>query len=334
MTDKEQINNFAKDINVPRKEQIIIDGIDVSGCEFYVHYDYGRFSHGCSLHKDMFGLPVYCDIADCCEDCYFKQLARKTQECEQQQKTLDELIGCVSIWEGFTEEESKLAKDSSIADLIMLLRKKTQECEKLEDFRTLTREVFTFGDSDVDDENFIKYLQEYSRSYEEAIDGYYRLTNITGIDYTVHGGADIEEIIKRVDILKQECEELKKQLMQKSEVDMFFNTPIEGWSNDPCGICPHKAENEVLKKEIINKNEKIKELRFSVSDLTNRLCSLNAEKSFRIVDLEQALEEIEKVINNILNSCLGRNTVSCRPAHNVCGDLINILDIVNKAKEQ
>ena len=65
------------------KEQIIIDGVDVSKCEFYMHYDYGKFSHGCSLHKDMFGLPVCCDIADCCKDCYFKQLARKTQECEQ-----------------------------------------------------------------------------------------------------------------------------------------------------------------------------------------------------------------------------------------------------------
>ena len=63
--------------------QIIIDGVDVSKCEFYMHYDYGKFSHGCSLHKDMFGLPVCCDIADCCKDCYFKQLARKTQECEQ-----------------------------------------------------------------------------------------------------------------------------------------------------------------------------------------------------------------------------------------------------------
>ena len=65
------------------KEQIIIDGVDVSKCEFYMHYDYGKFSHGCSLHKDMFGLPVCCDIADCCKDCYFKQLARKTQECEE-----------------------------------------------------------------------------------------------------------------------------------------------------------------------------------------------------------------------------------------------------------
>lgn len=47
---------------------------------------------------------------------------------------------------------------------------------------------------------------------------------------------------------------------------------------------------------------------------------------------KQALDEIEEIINNILNSCLGRNTVSCRPAHNVCGDLIKILDIINKAK--
>lgn len=189
------------------KEQIIIDGVDVSKCEFYMHYDYGKFSHGCSLHKDMFGLPVCCDIADCCKDCYFKQLARKTQE----------------------------------------------------------------------------------------------------------------------------CEELKKQLMQKSEVDMFFNTPIEGWSNDPCGICPHKAENEELKKEIINKNEKIKELRFSISDLTNRLCFLNAEKSFRIVDLEQALDEIEKEL---------KEDIYCENQECGCDDFeeclncvkTQILDIINKAK--
>ena len=53
----------------------------------------------------------------------------------------------------------------------------------------------------------------------------------------------------------------------------------------------------------------------------------------KVDEYKKALEKIEKVINNILNSCLGRNTVSCRPAHNVCGDLINILDIIKKIKE-
>lgn len=123
MTDK-QI--FVKDINVSRKEQIIIDGVDVSECEFYVHYDYGKFPHGCSLHKDMFGMPACCDVADCCKNCYFKQLARKTQE----------------------------------------------------------------------------------------------------------------------------CEELKIKLMQKDEVNTFFNTPIEGWSSNPCDICENKNNYEQLKEEL------------------------------------------------------------------------------------
>ena len=173
----------------------------------------------------------------------YKQLARKTQIVEQQHKTLDELIGCVSLWEEFTEEESKLAKDSSIADLIMLLRKKTQECEQIK--------------------------EKYEALKLENQEGY--------------------EIVAE---LKHECEELKK--------------------------------------EIINKNEKIKELRLSVSDLTNRLCYLNAEKSFRIVDLEQALDEIaahyQKVIKNITNYDDSYDaSISIKALH-------NISDIINKAK--
>ena len=91
------------------------------------------------------------------------------------------------------------------------------------------------------------------------------------------------------------------------------------------------AECEKLKKEIINKNEKIKELRFSVSDLTNRLCYLNAEKSFRIVDLEQALDEIEKEL---------KEDIYCENQECGCDDFEeclkctkeHILDIINKAK--
>ena len=85
-----------------------------------------------------------------------------------------------------------------------------------------------------------------------------------------------------------------------------------------------------MKKEIIDKNEKIKELRLSVSDLTNRLCYLNAEKSFRIVDLEQALDEIaahyQKVIKNITNYDDSYDaSISIKALH-------NISDIINKAK--
>lgn len=48
----------------------------------------------------------------------------------------------------------------------------------------------------------------------------------------------------------QECEKLKEQLMQKDEVNTFFNTPIEGWSDDPCEICPCKNELQLAEQLI------------------------------------------------------------------------------------
>ena len=52
------------------KEQIIIDGVDVNGCENY-------------KPKNRFTCNPY--ICNCHEkpDCYFKQLVRKTQECDE-----------------------------------------------------------------------------------------------------------------------------------------------------------------------------------------------------------------------------------------------------------
>ena len=48
----------------------------------------------------------------------------------------------------------------------------------------------------------------------------------------------------------QECEKLKEQLMQKDEVNTFFNTPIKGWSDDPCEICPCKNELQLAEQLI------------------------------------------------------------------------------------
>ena len=81
-------------------------------------------------------------------------------------------------------------------------------------------------------------------------------------------------------------------------------------------------------KQLARKTQECKELENKIKKLRKNL-ALEIEINDRY---RKALEEIEKVINNILNSCLGRNTVSCRPAHNVCGDLINILNIISKAK--
>ena len=140
------------------------------------------------------------------------------------------------------------------------------------------------------------------------------------------------QMVESVENLIYENSELYKNLKEKEkEYEELKNTVLTKCPNcnseylTPKGIELYEEnqnltqECEELKKEIINKNEKIKELRFSVSDLTNRLCYLNAEKSFRIVDLEQTLDEIEQYINeeelNILPHVI-----------------IGIKDIINKAK--
>ena len=52
------------------KEQIIINGVNVSGCEDYRPKDrFTCYPYICNCHQKP--------------DCYYKQLARKTRECEQ-----------------------------------------------------------------------------------------------------------------------------------------------------------------------------------------------------------------------------------------------------------
>ena len=122
--------------------------------------------------------------------------------------------------------------------------------------------------------------------------------------------------------LAEKEQEYNALLEQHKELDDRINRMIEEKYN-------LGRECEELKKEIINKNEKIKELRFSVSDLTNRLCYLNAEKSFRIVDLEQTLDEIEKEL---------KEDIYCENQECGCDDFEeclkctkeHILDIISK----
>lgn len=130
-------------------------------------------------------------------------------------------------------------------------------------------------------------------------------------------------IINGIDV--SECEYVCNTAFGNIGCKLPFNEEIYCCNISNCyfkQLARKTQECEELKKEL-NGSEK---WRIKAESLNEKL-ELNNGRYLK------ALEEIEKVINNILNSCLGRNTVSCRPAHNVCGDLINILDIINKAKD-
>ena len=93
-----------------------------------------------------------------------------------------------------------------------------------------------------------------------------------------------------------------------------------------------KAEEKYLKQCCQKAGEELAKHSFDYDGKEKNLVVQAIELNEKYEKFEKALVEIEEVINNILNSCLGRNTVGCRPTHNVCGDLIKILDITNKAK--
>lgn len=63
------------------KEQIIINGVDVSGCKYF-----NRFRNICH-NKNL------CCDCEKNQGCYFKQLARKTTECEELKKYISEKEG-------------------------------------------------------------------------------------------------------------------------------------------------------------------------------------------------------------------------------------------------
>lgn len=124
---------------------------------------------------------------------------------------------------------------------------------------------------------------------------------------------------KQLQRKEQECEKLKIQLMHKDEVNMFFNTPIEGWSNDPCEICQYKqeykhlqAENEKLKNNlaIANSNHEAAEKENdsymrALEEIKGLSQSINDD--FESDDIEQQLhyvKEIAEQINNKIHEVL------------------------------
>lgn len=132
------------------KQEIIINGVDVSKCDkLIVNQLYG---YACNCEEDT-------HIISSCKNrhnCYYKQLARKTQECEQKEKEL-------------------LSNEKIINKLMKEVDELKQECEKLknqvdEDYNYYTTELKTLRDiiSNKEKRNAALFLT--SGRYRKALD--------------------------------------------------------------------------------------------------------------------------------------------------------------------
>ena len=71
-------------------KQIIIDGVDVSGC---IYFKKNNKMSMCRACNSGVGTP-YCEYH---KDCYYKQLKRKERECEELKKANDGILTTIRI---------------------------------------------------------------------------------------------------------------------------------------------------------------------------------------------------------------------------------------------
>lgn len=94
-------------------KQIIIDGVDVSGCEHYEDLN-------CFAYRDSCGYPLDCKDNS---NCYYKQLKRKEQECEELKRDLTDLSKIIDCKNGtiltFKEQLDQLkAKNEELKKIL------------------------------------------------------------------------------------------------------------------------------------------------------------------------------------------------------------------------
>ena len=152
---------------------------------------------------------------------------------EQQQKTLDELVGDVSTWEDFTEEESELAKDSSIADLIMLLR------EKDERIIELTKEALSLKQECEELKKQISYLTEYRKKNQTCQECYEDGYNV--------GVGENKELAR----YRKALEEIEGFVLKVDGADECSYGDFNCSNCDDDCTCPTKVKRLIL--DIINK---------------------------------------------------------------------------------
>lgn len=164
-----------------------------------------------------------------------KQLQPKTAECEElqklcqnQEKTINDLTGCVGLWEEFSEKESELAKNSSIADLVVLLREarsslesKTTECEELKKILSYPKYTNEFAYNELlklSKEELIKNVIESHQHGESVTQCVYKPLKEENTKYK----QALDEIEK---IAKQTRDEYMKE---KSDKKDYYNAMIYG----------------------------------------------------------------------------------------------------------
>ena len=202
------------------KEQIMIDGINVTNCNHIIAYDPPpeQGTWGGAIHKGA--CKIYSKDCKYNPDCDYKQLARKTQECEELRKK-EFISNPVEAYENVvkqlarkTQECEELRKKEFISNpveayenVVKQLARKTQECEKLKEKNALLETQMAFNLSEME----IKLGNEINRS------------------------ETLLKELKRFDKIKDEFREMSEKLKTENTHNRKALEEIEEYIKKDCG---------------------------------------------------------------------------------------------------
>ncbi|MCM1003602.1 MAG: hypothetical protein NC408_04600 [Candidatus Gastranaerophilales bacterium] len=153
-------------------DKIIIDGVDVSGCEYLLPTGYCKVQLNFQKCDDKkpYGNQLECQM---CNNCYYKQLARKTEECEKQRTIIDYYIKkqtqlldelqCKGERQFLIEQES-ISKFTYICELEEKLEDERQKVRELEAFKAELSKPITFLDPEPE---IINLTEKYKQALGE-----------------------------------------------------------------------------------------------------------------------------------------------------------------------
>ena len=108
-------------------KQIIIDGVDITKCEFcdYKNYEYPM----CEQKRKRNELNIRCELR---QNCYYKQLKAKEQECEKLQTEFKNFEEQIKLQNNFIDSLFKATNNSKWLDKSMLDDEVSEVIEKIE----------------------------------------------------------------------------------------------------------------------------------------------------------------------------------------------------------
>ena len=308
MTDKK--NNFAKDINVPRKEQIINDGVDVSECKhLYSRSEDDGLINLCKTHPN----------------CYYKQLQKEKFENLNNRQMVESA-------ENLIYENSELYKN---------LKEKEQECEELKEqleLNTANAVVIDMAQRLYKLKQTLTEIKEIAEPFCNACQEFEPEKKGSNCMYCNYGKIlqkiseceelkayaqsqenQREEYYKEYLKLSQECEELKKEIAFENNGTLSDKIRAEVFKELNNENNQLKAENEELKG-------KLRKLELKNTTLQNRNQQLDGV-TLEAIRYRKALEEIEEVLKDeICKECPGEEGCKGGCKEHQC------LNIINKVK--